>query len=87
MRIMASSSPSADPEDGVPLPRSHALVTTSVRVNEQRVARGFLPTVTRSAHWLAHPAFADAVGHFLDNEKNSIHAYVDELREHNPFKG
>ena len=51
------------------------------------MARGFLPTVTRSTHWLAHPAFADAVGHFLDNEKNSIHAYVDELREHNPFKG
>jgi hypothetical protein len=54
---------------------------------EHKMTRGFLPTVTRSAHWLAHPAFADAVGHFLDNEKNSIHAYVDELREHNPFKG
>ncbi|MGF6792356.1 GNAT family N-acetyltransferase [Paraburkholderia sp. 35.1] len=54
---------------------------------EHKMARGFLPTVTRSTHWLAHPAFADAVGHFLDNEKNSIHAYVDELREHNPFKG
>ena len=40
----------------------------------------------RSTHWLAHPAFSDAVAHFLDNEKNHIHAYVDELREHNPFK-
>jgi hypothetical protein len=53
---------------------------------EHKMARGFMPTVTRSTHWLAHPAFSDAVAHFLDNEKNHIHAYVDELREHNPFK-
>jgi uncharacterized protein len=53
---------------------------------EHKMARGFMPTVTRSAHWLAHPAFSDAVAQFLDNETNHIHAYVDELREHNPFK-
>jgi predicted N-acyltransferase len=53
---------------------------------EHKMARGFMPTVTRSAHWLAHPAFSDAVAHFLDNETNHIHAYVDELREHNPFR-
>ncbi|ACC71345.1 GNAT family N-acetyltransferase [Paraburkholderia phymatum] len=53
---------------------------------EHKMARGFMPTVTRSTHWLAHPAFSDAVAHFLDNEKNHIHAYVDELREHNPFR-
>ena len=53
---------------------------------EHKMARGFLPTVTRSTHWLAHPAFSDAVARFLDNETNSIHAYVDELRDHNPFK-
>ncbi|PMS14852.1 GNAT family N-acetyltransferase [Trinickia dabaoshanensis] len=53
---------------------------------EHKMARGFLPTVTHSAHWLAHPAFADAVARFLDNEANLIHAHVDELREHDPFK-
>jgi len=26
------------------------------------------------------------VAHFLDSETNSIHAYVDELRDHNPLK-
>jgi predicted N-acyltransferase len=50
------------------------------------MARGFMPTVTHSAHWLAHPAFSDAVARFLDNEANIIHAHVDELREHDPFK-
>jgi predicted N-acyltransferase len=53
---------------------------------EHKMARGFLPTVTRSAHWLAHPSFSDAVAHFLARETAGIGNYVDELREHNPFK-
>lgn len=53
---------------------------------EHKLARGFLPTVTHSAHWLAHPAFADAVARFLERETEHIHAYVDELREHDPFR-
>jgi predicted N-acyltransferase len=53
---------------------------------EHKMARGFLPTVTHSAHWLAHPAFADAVARFLERESGGIEAYVDELRERNPFK-
>jgi predicted N-acyltransferase len=53
---------------------------------EHKMARGFMPTVTHSAHWLAHPAFSDAVARFLDNETNLIHAHVDELREHDPFR-
>ncbi|WP_042301472.1 GNAT family N-acetyltransferase [Paraburkholderia kururiensis] len=53
---------------------------------EHKMARGFLPTATHSAHWLAHPAFTDAVARFLSSETETIHAYVDELREHNPFR-
>ncbi|WP_179401646.1 GNAT family N-acetyltransferase [Burkholderia guangdongensis] len=53
---------------------------------EHKLARGFMPTVTHSAHWLAHPAFSDAVARFLERETDHIHAYVDELRDHNPFK-
>ncbi|MCA3810362.1 MAG: N-acetyltransferase, partial [Burkholderia sp.] len=41
---------------------------------------------THSAHWLAHPAFSDAVARFLERETEHIHAYVDELREHDPFR-
>jgi uncharacterized protein len=53
---------------------------------EHKMARGFLPTRTVSAHWLAHPAFADAIQRFLDRESSGIDGYVDELKEHNPFK-
>ena len=53
---------------------------------EHKMARGFLPQKTWSAHWLAHPAFADAVGHYLAQESGGIDAYIDELEERNPFR-
>jgi predicted N-acyltransferase len=53
---------------------------------EHKMARGFLPQKTWSAHWLAHPAFADAVEHFLAQESGGIDTYIDELHERNPFR-
>src|SRR5690606_28358905 len=52
---------------------------------EHKMARGFLPQKTWSAHWLAHPAFADAVERLLAAESGGIDAYLDELDGHNPF--
>ncbi|MFC4418708.1 GNAT family N-acetyltransferase [Cupriavidus pampae] len=52
---------------------------------EHKMARGFLPVATRSAHWLAHPSFADAVERFLEREREGMDAYLDELGERNPF--
>jgi predicted N-acyltransferase len=53
---------------------------------EHKMARGFLPQKTWSAHWLAHPAFADAIERFLERESGGIDAYIDELNERNPFR-
>jgi predicted N-acyltransferase len=53
---------------------------------EHKMARGFLPTRTWSAHWLAHPSFADAIERFLEREKGGIDDYMDELNERNPFR-
>ncbi len=53
---------------------------------EHKMARGLLPVGTRSAHWLAHPEFARAVQDFLQREGQGVASYVDELREHSPFK-
>jgi predicted N-acyltransferase len=53
---------------------------------EHKMARGFLPTKTWSAHWLAHPAFSDAIERFLEREKGGIDDYIDELNDRNPFK-
>jgi len=53
---------------------------------EHKMARGFLPQKTWSAHWLAHPAFADAIERFLARESGGIDAYIGELNERNPFR-
>ena len=53
---------------------------------EHKLARGFLPVTTRSAHWLAHPQFAQAVEDYLKSEAGAISEYVEELNERSPFK-
>ncbi|MBA3595216.1 MAG: N-acetyltransferase [Polaromonas sp.] len=53
---------------------------------EHKMARALLPVKTTSAHWLAHPAFADAVERFLEREGEGIAGYMDELGRRNPFK-
>ncbi|UCE30632.1 MAG: N-acetyltransferase [Burkholderiales bacterium] len=53
---------------------------------EHKMARGFLPVPTHSAHWLAHPAFADAVERFLEREGHGIEAYLTELDERSPLQ-
>lgn len=53
---------------------------------EHKIARGFLPETTYSAHWLSHPEFGPAVADFLEREQHSVKYYMDELQEHSPFK-
>ena len=53
---------------------------------EHKISRGFEPTTTWSAHWLAHPAFFDAVGDALDRESVHIDDYMDAVRQHSPFR-
>ncbi|MGH6637259.1 MAG: GNAT family N-acetyltransferase [Polaromonas sp.] len=53
---------------------------------EHKMARALLPVKTTSAHWLAHPAFADAVERFLEREGAGIDNYMDELEKRSPFK-
>ncbi|SDY83136.1 hypothetical protein SAMN05518854_102655 [Variovorax sp. YR266] len=53
---------------------------------EHKMARALMPVKTTSAHWLAHPAFADAVERFLEREGADIENYMDHLGERSPFK-
>ena len=53
---------------------------------EHKMARALLPVKTTSAHWLAHPAFADAVERFLEREGAGIDSYMEELERRNPFR-
>lgn len=53
---------------------------------EHKMARALMPVQTTSAHWLAHPAFADAVARFLEREGQGIQNYLDDLEQRSPFK-
>jgi hypothetical protein len=53
---------------------------------EHKLARGFLPAATCSAHWLSHPVFFRAVEDFLARERNGVAFHMTELNEHSPFK-
>ena len=53
---------------------------------EHKMARALMPVKTTSAHWLAHPAFADAVERFLEREGAGIANYLEHLDERNPFR-
>jgi len=53
---------------------------------EHKMARALLPVKTSSAHWLAHPAFADAVERFLEREDQGIGQYLDDLGQRSPFR-
>ena len=53
---------------------------------EHKMARALLPVQATSAHWLAHPAFAEAVERFLAREDVGITAYLEELEGRTPFR-
>lgn len=53
---------------------------------EHKMARALLPVKTTSAHWLAHPSFADAVERFLAREGEGIENYMEELERRSPFR-
>ncbi len=53
---------------------------------EHKMARALMPVKTTSCHWLAHPAFADAVERFLEKEGKGIENYLEHLDERSPFR-
>lgn len=53
---------------------------------EHKILRGFEPVLTSSLHWLAEPAFQDAVADFCEREARHVLAYRDEARTLLPYR-
>lgn len=53
---------------------------------EHKVWRGFEPTPTWSAHWLADPAFHRIVARHLQQERVGVAGYIEEMKGHLPFR-
>ena len=53
---------------------------------EHKVARGYRPTITRSAHFIADPGFRRAVADYLKRERNQVAHDNEVLTEYLPFR-
>ncbi|MGH8177284.1 MAG: GNAT family N-acetyltransferase [Steroidobacter sp.] len=53
---------------------------------EHKVPRGFEPTPTWSAHFIADPRFARAIDAYLAEERASVDEYMRQIDAHLPFR-
>ena len=53
---------------------------------EHKLARGFLPALVRSRHWIAEATFREAIGDWCAQEHEAIAAYAAGLRNSTPFR-
>jgi uncharacterized protein len=53
---------------------------------EHKLARGYRPVITASAHDIADPSLRRAVQDYLDQERLYISEAADELSEATPFR-
>jgi hypothetical protein len=53
---------------------------------EHKLARGYLPNTTYSAHYIADPGFRRAIDDYLKRERAYVEAAGRELREASPFR-
>jgi predicted N-acyltransferase len=53
---------------------------------EHKIQRGYLPVLTRSAHWIADPALERGVADFLERERPAVRAQLAALMEHSPYR-
>ncbi|MFO1255283.1 MAG: GNAT family N-acetyltransferase [Sphingomonadaceae bacterium] len=51
-----------------------------------KLARGYEPVETVSAHWIAHPGFREAVADFLEREGAGVTADRNHLEARTPFR-
>jgi uncharacterized protein len=53
---------------------------------EHKLARGYLPVTTHSAHFIAHAGLRRAVGDYLERERREVEQMGEILTEHSPFR-
>jgi predicted N-acyltransferase len=53
---------------------------------EHKLARGYEPVPTYSAHFIPHPGFRRAVAEYLEEERRAIAANIEGLGDYTPFR-
>jgi predicted N-acyltransferase len=53
---------------------------------EHKLARGYMPVTTHSAHWIENPGLRNAIADYLQNERQHMEMVGEYLSSHGPFK-
>lgn len=53
---------------------------------EHKLARGYMPVLTHSAHYIVHPGLRRAVAQYLEAERAEVEAAGGYLAQHGPFR-
>jgi predicted N-acyltransferase len=53
---------------------------------EHKLARGYRPVTTHSAHYIAHPGLRRAIADYLERERREVAMTSDYLEDHTPFR-
>jgi uncharacterized protein len=53
---------------------------------EHKLARGYMPTTTYSAHWIADPGLRRAIARYLQDERAAVAENVAALAEFGPYR-
>jgi predicted N-acyltransferase len=53
---------------------------------EHKLARGYMPVTTHSAHHIVHPGLRNAIEDYLERERRDVEAIGEYLSERGPFK-
>lgn len=51
-----------------------------------KLARGYGPVLTHSAHWISHAGFRAAVADYLERERQAVDADFEYLKDRTPFR-
>lgn len=51
-----------------------------------KIARGYQPIRTYSAHWISNPTFREAIANYLNSERKQVEIDIMDLRSLSPFR-
>jgi len=53
---------------------------------QHKLARGYMPVTTTSAHYIPHSGFRNAVADYLERERREVARTGEMLGQHGPFR-
>ncbi len=66
----------------MPIEHKLRVVEAGAQQGEHKLARGYVPVTTHSAHYLANESFRNAVRNYLDSERREVEHIHAALEEH-----